>query len=115
MANVKVVLVGCLGCLGWLAIVCLAGKLHVAHYRSLVRTSRKLGKDSEFVRAMRAGQVAGVAVGLPLIVSLAVLEGDLTVAAHNGLVLTGLTLGMALTYAIVRGNTRGEKRRPRRG
>jgi hypothetical protein len=95
-----------LGVLLWFLVIVLSNRLHVKHYRYLLRISKRAGTSKESVASLRAGQVAGAAVVLPLMVVLVLLERELTVAQHNGVVIVGLTLGMVLTYACIQGSRR---------
>lgn len=107
----KVLLVSLLGGFLWLTVVVLAAKYHVRHYRYLLRIARLAGYDKETVASTRAGQVAGAAVIIPLIICLALLTHDLTIQQHNGVSLVWFTLGLALTYAGLRGAKLGKRNR----
>jgi hypothetical protein len=97
----------------WLLIVLLANKFYIRHYRYLLRIARRAGYEKESIAALRAGQVAGVAVVFPLIVALVMLENDLTTEQHNGVIVTGPTLGVALTYSMLRSSQLTKKRKSR--
>ncbi|MCC7433405.1 MAG: hypothetical protein IT363_01875 [Methanoregulaceae archaeon] len=97
----------------WLAIIVLANRCHVRHYRYLLRIARRGKYEKESIAALRAGQIAGAAVVIPLIVALVILDNDLTTEENNGIILAGLTLGLALTYSAVRSSQLTKKRKSR--